>query len=249
MKRVDSGKEYITWAERACNHVYPLSIAEKRQSGDIFVDDEADPHAVLFWHYCGFAYLTGKVSDLILEEIFEDIYAKNKRRMILITDDTSVVSFMERKGCSISKRIEYEHVGMPHGDNKQYGFDVKMIDRNNIHSITGRIIPSFFWEEEQFLRNGFGFIAEMNDRYCGVAFSSAVSSEEVDIGVEVDQSHRGMGIASALALRMCDEIYNMGKKPVWAHAESNEGSMRTALKCGFIQKKINWSCSVRRLSE
>jgi len=72
----------------------------------------------------------------------------------------------------------------------------------------------------------------------------AVSSEEVDIGVEVDPSYRGQGIASALALKMCEEIINMGKKPVWAHAESNVGSMHTALKCGFIQKKINWCCSI-----
>ena len=41
------------------------------------------------------------------------------------------------------------------------GFEVKKIDAKNIRSITGRIIPSFSWKEEQFLRNGFGYIAEM----------------------------------------------------------------------------------------
>jgi predicted GNAT family acetyltransferase len=244
MIRVEARKEFTAWAEKACNHVYPLSIVENRQYGDIFVDDDTDPHTVLFWHYCGFAYLTGEVSDRILEEITEEIAVKHDRRMILITDDDSVVSYMDKKGCSIFKRIEYEHAGMPCCD-KQYSFDIKKIEADNIHSITGRIVPSFSWEEEQFLQNGFGYIAEMDGRYCGVAFSAAVSSDEVDIGVEVDQSCRGQGMASALALKMCEEIINSGKKPVWAHAESNTGSMRTALKCGFVQKKINWSCCIR----
>ena len=245
MIRVEPGKEFIAWAKgNTCNHVYPLSVVENRQYGDIFVDDAADPHTVLFWHYCGFAYLTGETSDTVLEEITGDISVKQSRRMILITDDASVTVFMKNRGYGISKRIEYEHAGMPCSDDKHFDFEMKKIDENNIHSITGRIIPSFSWEEEQFLRNGFGYIAEMNDQYCGVAFSSAVSSEEVDIGVEVDECHRGQGIASALALRMCEEIIKTGKKPVWAHAESNTGSMKTALKCGFVQKKINWSCVI-----
>ena len=245
MIRVEPGKEYISWAKRnTCNHVYPLSIAENRQYGDIFVDNVIDPHSVLFWHYCGFAYLTGEASDAVLKEITEEISVKSKRRMILITDDPSVISFMDNMGCVISKRFEYGYDGMPCGCKNSFGFEVKKIDVNNIHSITGRIIPSFSWEEEQFLRNGFGYIAEMNNRYCGVAFSSAVSSEEVDIGVEVDPCYRGQGIASALALKMCEEIINMGKRPVWAHAESNVGSMHTALKCGFIQKKTNWCCCI-----
>ena len=77
MIRVEPGKEYITWAKRnTCNHVYPLSIAENRQYGDIFVDNVIDPHSVLFWHYCGFAYLTGEASDAVLKEITEEISVK-----------------------------------------------------------------------------------------------------------------------------------------------------------------------------
>ena len=244
MLKVEAGKEYITWAERnTSNRVYPLSIAEKTQYGDVFVDDISDPHTVLFWHYCGFAYLTGEVSDKILNEIIEEIRTQNKRRMILITDDQSVVSFMEERGFNTSKRIEYEYAGIPSADGK-YDFEINKINSENIDSIKGRIIPSFSWEKDQFLRNGFGYIAEIDGRCCGVAFSAAVSKDEVDIGVEVDEQCRGKGIASALALRMCDEIIRSGKKPVWAHAETNTGSMKTALKCGFVQKKINWSCHI-----
>ena len=39
--------------------------------------------------------------------------------------------------------------------------------------------------------------------------------------------------------RMCERILKIGKRPVWAHSISDAGSMYTALKCGFVQDKIN----------
>ena len=63
--------------------------------------------------------------------------------------------------------------------------------------------------------------------------------EEMDIGVEVDPDYRGRGIAAALVQKMCAEAISQGKKPVWAHAETNAGSMHTALRCGFIRKQVN----------
>ena len=50
-------KEYIKCAnECPVNRVYPLSIATGTQDGDIYVDGKG---CVLFWHYCGFAYISG----------------------------------------------------------------------------------------------------------------------------------------------------------------------------------------------
>ena len=44
--------KYITSAATArSNRVYPLSIAEGYQSGDIFIDKSDPVNAVLFWHY------------------------------------------------------------------------------------------------------------------------------------------------------------------------------------------------------
>ena len=60
---------YISWAMNcSSNQVYPLSITEGIQSGDIYVDDPENPGMVLFWHYCGFAYISGVTSGKILEE-------------------------------------------------------------------------------------------------------------------------------------------------------------------------------------
>ena len=201
------------------------------------MNDGADVETVFFWHYCGFAYISGTVSERILREIWSDICHKDRRRMILITDHDTVTRFFRQKGAEIGRRVEYEYAGDV--DNMHTGIAISKINGSNIHEITGRIIPSFSWEEAAFLRNGYGYVAFDYDRCCGVAFSAAVSSEEVDIGVEVYPEYRRRGIAAALVRKMCAEINSQGKRPVWAHAETNAGSMHTALKCGFVRKRMN----------
>ena len=77
------------------------------------------------------------------------------------------------------------------------------------------------------------------EKVIAVAFSAAVSSDEVDIGIETDESYRHQGLAKVLADKMCREIILQGKKPVWAHSVSNEGSKYTAESVGFIQERVN----------
>ena len=228
MKKVSESEylKYVPWARaNTANRVYPCSIAEGFQSGDIYVNEGADVETVLFWHYCGFAYFSGSVSERILRELVNSVCQQDKRRMLLITDAELAIRFFRQKGEEIGRRIEYEYAGQ--------------IDSDNIHAITGRIIPPFSWKETEFLNNGCGYIAFDHERYCGTAFSAAVSSEEIDIGVEVDPDYRGQGIATTLVQKMCVEAISQGKKPVWSHAETNTGSMHTALRCGFIRKKEN----------
>ena len=98
-----------------------------------------------------------------------------------------------------------------------------------------------FRSSDTFLRYGFGFIARNREKgnFAAVAFSGAVSPEEVDIGVETVEAYRHHGLASYLAYRMCEEIILYGGRPVWAHAETNTGSQKTALSVGFKRCGIN----------
>ncbi len=237
--------KYVPWARaNTANRVYPCSIAEGFQSGDIYVNEGTDVETVLFRHDCGFAYISGRVSERILEEIMSDVCPMDRRRMLLITEDELAVGFFRQKGREIGRRIEYGYAGKI--SPVPSDLDIRKIDGKNIHAITGRIIPSFSWEETNFLKNGSGYLAFFQERYCGTAFSAAVSSEEVDIGVEVAAEYRGRGIASALVQKMCAEVIAQGKRPVWAHAEANAASMRTALRCGFIRRKINAAIRVKQ---
>ena len=240
MRRVFESEylNYVPWAQaNTANRVYPCSIAEGFQSGNIYVNEGADVETVLFWHDCGFAYISGTVSERILREILNDVCHQDKRRMLLITDADPAVRFFQQEGVEIGRRIEYEYAGQIDSTDKD--IEIRKINSVNIHAITGRIIPSFSWKEAEFHKNGCGYVAFDGERYCGTAFSAAVSAEEIDIGVEVHPDYRGRGIATALVQKMCAESVSQGKKPVWAHAETNTGSMHTALRCGFIRRKVN----------
>ena len=89
-----SRKDYhklIEFAEKStCNRVYPLSIAEGNQNGRIFVDSMVNPASVLFWHQCGFAYLSGEPNETFLSEIATRIrneHGNNQRRFVLQVDN------------------------------------------------------------------------------------------------------------------------------------------------------------------
>ena len=238
---------FIPCAERtAANRVYPRSIAEGRQSGSIFADLPEAPECVLFWHYCGFAYLSGVVSEILLDEIAVDICRRDRRHMVLITDDDAVLRWLTDRQYAVARRIEYEYGGTGRGSRMPAGIRMERIDAGNLKRITGRIVPAFSWEGDGFLRGGFGYAAFDGDAFCGVAFSAAVSDDEVDIGVEVSADHRGRGIATALVHRMCEDTIEQGKRPVWAHGEGNLASRATALACGFVQRKINWCASLKQ---
>ena len=250
-KGLDEYPYYIEWAgNNTANRVYPLSIAEGVQPGEIYVNEGPEVQSVLFWHYCGFGYISGEPTERFLEDIYRKMLSPDSfSRLALITADDNVVSYFRDKAVLINDRIEYSY--SPGNDTDRVfekdQFEIVRIDEKNIRKISGRIVPSFSWaDSESFLKLGFGYAAMHQEEVCAAAFSSAISSDEVDIGVETAEACRGRGLASALAKQMCRHICSMGKKPVWAHAASNKGSGKTAMKCGFIQDRINKMITIDR---
>ncbi len=245
LRKIDRSEytEYLEYAkECTANRVYPVSIATGLQDGEIYTDDKG---CILFWHYCGFAYIFGDVNVDVLDAIYQGFMTPDSdRRFILITDSKYVSDYyLGLEHLRLDKRVEYIHDEIlekpPILDDS---FVVERITADNISEIRGRITPAFSWKDsDTFLQNGFGFVAQRKEEgsFAAVAFSSAVSPEEVDIGVETAEAYRHHGLASYLAYRMCVEILQQGRKPVWAHAETNTGSRKTALGVGFKPIGIN----------
>lgn len=244
-------KLYIPWArQNTANKVYPCSIAEGLQSGDIYVNDGPKTDAVFFWHYCGFGYISGKPSDQMLNDIHEKMTSSHsERRLVLITSDDDVIAFFRDKDVHLDSRAEYTYHPQPKNRailqatltaSPPTRLHIEQINSANISRIHGRIIPSFSWDSpDRFLKDGFGYIALDRETVCAVAFSAAVSSDQIDIGVETHENYRRKGLAAMLTNSMCATIVKKGKTPVWAHSTSNKGSMNTAIKCGFVQERIN----------
>ena len=229
----------------SANRVYPMSIAEGYQKGDIYIDEKEG--AVMFWHYCGFVYFSGSPSTDILEEVYQEfLKKKQERRFIIITDDEEIKDFFSSKSdVIIDKRFEYVYDAQNSMADSTAEtaseLSIERISGNNIERIHGRIIPSFSWDSnEAFLDKGLGYVTVDGDRVAAVAFSSAVSSDEIDIGVETDSDYQRRGLSAKLSLKMCKEIIAMGKKPVWAHAAANVASGKTAERAGFIKATENY---------
>lgn len=48
--------------------VYPFSIMEGFQQGEVYVDNKDNPSVALIWHYCGFAHIVGKEHACMFDE-------------------------------------------------------------------------------------------------------------------------------------------------------------------------------------
>ena len=97
-----------------------------------------------------------------------------------------------------------------------------------------RIIPSFSWENKKsFLENGFGYCLIEDGKMSACAFSSGVSEDYVDIGVETAEECRGKGYGRLVTSAMVNETLRRGKVPVWGCDTRNEASKRLACSVGF----------------
>lgn len=240
--------QYADLAERVRHgRVYPLSLAEGFQHGDIYCD-ESD-RASLFWHYCGFAFVSGEYDEAFLEAVYAFMkkrFEENERRIVLFADNERVDNFFRtKKNTVIEQRCFFEYQSkvcdMP---KLPEGVRICEIDEQLMSRIKGRIVPGFSWSSsEEFLANGKGFCAVCGDEVAAWAFSAAVSSTQIDIGIETSEQFRKKGLAFLCAKAMICYALAEKKQAVWACHYQNHASERLALKLGFT--KVSSCCTVR----
>ncbi len=238
MKKIDADSyesilKYI--CKNPCGTVYPLSIAERKQYGDIYLGDDS----VLLWHYSGFAYIFGACGEDFLEQIYREFLTADEvpRRFILFTADPAIEQFFQNKtGLIQGRRYNFEY---PQGTDFSpaplpQGYEVLEFGSDLFDSIDGRITPHFSWgNAEEFTRNGVGYCIMHEGRPASWAFSAAVSSDELDIGIETSPDYRHKGLAVLAAEQMIRYCIEQGKRPVWACDTGNTASRRLAEKLGF----------------
>lgn len=185
-----------------CGMVYPLSIAEISQYGDIYKDGDS----VLLWHHCGFAFLYGTCDNFFLEEIYKMFLSSRSdlpRRFILFSANPKVIEFFRNKPDIVfGKRYNFEYPfespfirGEIRPDHR-----VCQINKDIFNKIQGRITPLFSWRDaSEFLDHGIGYCVLHQEKAVSWAFSAAVSRDEIDIGIETapDFRHMGLGLAAA----------------------------------------------------
>lgn len=218
--------------------VYPLSVAEGIQEGNIFTGSAGDYEKVLFWTQGGFAYLSGSVDECFLKDIY-DFITDNKtdgKRFIIITKDKYIQEYFgSRKDVCIEKRYLFEYAGgrIVNEFILPAGYELKEIDNELWKKIPGTIVPSLFWKDVNgFLRNGKGYCIICGDDIAAWAFSAAVSTKEIDVGIETNSQYKRQGLGMIVAKKMIQYTIEQSKRPVWACHYKNSASEKMAEKLG-----------------
>lgn len=236
--------QFISHAKaNECGKVYPLSIAEGRQWGEIFTDSADKCKSVLFWHHSGFAYICGEADERFLKDVYElmlDENNTNPRRFILMLNDDRAEAFFRAKDNLVTEhRYLYEYTKTQPDVNISLpeGCEIKKLDCEQLSVLRGNIVPALFWDNaDNFLKEGEGFCVVKSGDAAAWAFSAAVSSDEIDIGIETNEHYRHQGLAVIAASMMIRYALNSGKKPVWACHYTNIASQKLAEKLGFEKK-------------
>ncbi len=231
-----------------CGSVYPLSVAEGIQEGDIYTNSREDRSSVLFWAHCGFAYISGNCDKQFLLEIESLMQNQSKpasKRFRLMTNDESTKQyFRQNENVSFEKRYLFEY-----SKNRNLaeptipdGYKLIEIDKEILLKISGNILPQLFWKDlNGFLTKGKGYCITYNDDIASWAFTAAVSNKEIDIGIETNPKYQHQGLGGVAAKKMIEYTIKQEKKPVWACHYKNTASEKLAEKLGFV--KVS-ECSV-----
>ena len=235
-----SYSDYICYAE-SCKYgnIYPLSIAEGYHQGDIYVNSINNTQNVLFWHFSGFAFISGEYNRSFLESVYDIISDKNgtnPRRFILFADEQTMSFFETKENIDIERRYFFGFENKTFNKSIALPSDCKLkpIDKNLLSKIKGRITPYFSWDNaDEFLSKGKGYCVVCGEEVTAWAFSSAVSSNEIDIGVETAEKYQHKGLALAVSTAMIQYILAQNKTPVWACHYKNIASAKLAERSGF----------------
>ncbi len=232
-----SEAEYSGFADRIGSDipgaVYPLSVIEGIQDGDIYEDGDD----WLIWHTGGFAFVREGCGAAMLGLIYELMTDSSGRRLVLFSNDSGVRGYFSGKPDIAAGKRYFFAFGAPgrRVPGLPDGFTLEETDREIAGRIRGRIVPSQYWGSDGFFTKGKGFCVMHGNEPVSWAFSAAVSSRELDIGVETDERFRGLGLAAAAASRLAEDTVSRGRQPVWACSSENAASVKTAEKIGFVK--------------
>lgn len=157
----------------------------------------------------------------------------DKRRLVLFSDSPEAEEvFRSSPEVQTGKRLFFRY----EGGEPDHDPELLPLNGEMLRAVSGRVIPQSFWEKDSdFLQRGKGFCLLREGRPAGWAFSAAVSSTELDIGVETAPSYQRQGLAKRAAGELIRFALETGRRPVWACAATNTGSRRTAEKLGFVR--------------
>lgn len=137
--------------------VYPLSILEGIQKGEIFVDHDEAPTVALVWHYFGFANIVGDYDERFIEETTNMMRNPPDGHSVHMALQTGNDSRLEALILRIPKvarheRYIFEFTGEKYDIPHTMAASLKEITADNYGQMNGRIVSAAMIKET--LRRG-----------------------------------------------------------------------------------------------
>jgi GNAT superfamily N-acetyltransferase len=218
---------------------FAIQCVVEGQMGRAFVDDPADPSAYciqsgIFW------YIAGQVGGPWAGQLLRSIPAYD---LLMRLPDAWLALAREIYGKHLRSMPRYRlsaaeldagHLtGLLAGS--PFAERVVPLDVDSVARIVDRpehyLDLSTFDSIDDFVERGFGFAVLDADDVMGVAHSSLVCSQGIEVSVYVEEAHRRKGVATALSCRLVLESLRWKLTPSWDAA--NPESLKLARKLGY----------------
>ena len=98
------------------------------------------------------------------------------------------------------------------------------------------------WNIQRFLEKGFGYAALDGNRIISWAIVCISYGDVDNIGINTLDKYRNKGLATALANKVLEQIFEKNHIPIWDCDKNNYASKKVAGKCGFIEIRREKIC-------
>ncbi len=231
-----------TWFDEAQIH----SVFEGKQAGRVFVDDPDTPTAALLCRTYGY-YLAGSTTTATLRAFLSDGPAEagvfhalygymvdDAWRDALLAEQPDRWRIIHRKAFILPPGTR------PPPMATAIGVEIRRLDRVLAERADGELhagIGMFWGSYERFIAGGFGFCSMVHGAMASVAYAISVSSHSANIAVTTSPSHRRRGFSTLTSSAYIHHCLAQGIRPTWDTDQTNEPSIRTALKLGFVEDR------------
>lgn len=218
---------------------FSIECAIEGQLGQVFVDDLSEPAA-----YCirvgPFGYFAGDAQSMGAHRLMETFPVYH----LLMPSPVGWLSLAQ------------EIFGAQLKSFPRYSFSADQLSPEHLtrllesSSFRGRVIPlnedltlqvigqpdsfldlSDFDSAADFIARGFGYTILDNEKIIGIAYSSLVCSQGIEVSVYVEEAYRRRGVATTLSSRLLLESLMYNLRPNWDAA--NPESVKLATKLGY----------------
>jgi GNAT superfamily N-acetyltransferase len=218
---------------------FSIECVIEGQMGKAFVNDLAHPTAYRitvgpFW------YFAGEAANPVGQQMMQGFQAYN----ILMPSPAPWVNIAQEMYGEHLKRFTRYRFSAAELSSQHLN---RLLERSAFHE---RVIPigvdvakqiaeqpdgyldlSDFDSAEDFVERGLGYTILDNDKAIGVAYSSLVCSQGIEVSIFVHEAYRRQGVATALASNLLLTCLQQNRRPNWDAA--NPQSVELAKKLGY----------------